>query len=148
MTLFCLNDLFATVAQIIKSDVPKKSCEDSVSFLPQLLGKENPKGRSTVIHHSVSGHFAIRDKSWKLILARGSGGWSSPNEKQATGSPKAQLYNFANDISEQSNLYLEQPQIAKRLLNRLENDINAGRTTAGPDSRNDITQIILWKSGS
>ena len=33
-------------------------------------------------------------------------------------------------------------------LAALENDINHGRSTDGPESSNDIDQIVLWKSDS
>ncbi|MEM9413136.1 MAG: hypothetical protein AAGA30_18650 [Planctomycetota bacterium] len=39
--------------------------------------------RAGVIHHSKSGHFAYRLGKWKLLLARGSSGWSPPNEQAA-----------------------------------------------------------------
>ena len=52
--------------------------EDSVSFLPALSGQPIVSSRKGVIHHSISGHFAYRQGKWKLLLARGSGGWSSP----------------------------------------------------------------------
>lgn len=145
--LICLTDLFATAVEIIGTAVPRGSCEDSVSFLPALSGQQIQSSRQGVIHHSISGHFAYRTGNWKLILARASGGWSSPKENQAKqGSPKAQLYDMATDVGEQNNLYLQRPELAQQLLNYLTVDIKNGRSTDGPVSKNDVDEIVLWKS--
>ena len=53
---------------------------------------------------------------------------------------------MAADPGEQKNLYLEKPAIAKRLLAQLEKEVSGGRSTAGPDSGNDVDNIVLWKS--
>ena len=145
--LICLTDLFATVAEIAGHEIPTGSCEDSVSFLPALEGRRIESSRKGVIHHSISGHFAYRNGRWKLVLARGSGGWSSPTERQVpAGGSKAQLYDMKTDPGEQNNLYEKQPRVAKRLLDQLTADVFAGRSTPGPDSSNDIEDIVLWKS--
>jgi len=147
--LICLTDLFATVAQVVEAAVPAGSCEDSVSFLPALSGGKIESTRPGVVHHSVSGHFAYRQDQWKFILAAGSGGWTSPKENEVpAGSPTAQLYDLAADPSEQTNLYSEKPEIAKRLLVQLKQDIARGRSTAGPASANDVDGIVLWKSNN
>ena len=122
--------------------------EDSVSFLPALSGKPIESTRKGVIHHSISGHFGYREGKWKLILARGSGGWTSPKENQVESkAPEAQLYDMEKDPSEQNNLYLERPKLAQRLLAQLTSDIESGRSTNGPPAQNDISEIKLWKSG-
>ncbi|MFT5464965.1 MAG: arylsulfatase A [Verrucomicrobiales bacterium] len=147
--LICLTDLFATFSELTGAELPAGSAEDSVSFLPALGGKQIESTRGGVIHHSFSGHFAYRRENWKLILARGSGGWSSPNEKQAGAkAPKAQLYNLAKDPGEMTNLYEANPEIAQQLLEALEADVERGRSTEGTESKNDIEAgtINLWKS--
>ncbi|MDO6736286.1 arylsulfatase [Wenyingzhuangia sp. 2_MG-2023] len=145
--LICLTDVFATFSDIINVAVPSNSGEDSVSFLPALKGHKIKSTRTGVIHHSISGHFGYRQGKWKLLLARGSGGWSSPQEDDTTldNMPIAQLYDMENDAAETNNLYLERPEIAEKLLQLLENDIKNGRGTTGEFSQNDIDDIILWK---
>ncbi|MDG2223183.1 MAG: arylsulfatase [Rubripirellula sp.] len=146
--LICLTDLFATVSRIAEAELPPASAEDSVSFLPALVGDEIQSTRNGVIHHSISGHFAYRQGKWKLLLARASGGWSSPKENAAAGgSPPAQLYDLGTDIGERTNLYEQKPEIANKLLTLLREDIARGRSTQGATSPNDIEQIVLWKSG-
>ena len=143
----CLTDLFATIADCLDIDPPTNSCEDSLSFLPAFRGDAIPKGRQGIVHHSVSGHFAYRSGNWKLVLARASGGWSSPNEKQAShDAPDGQLYQMDGDCAEQKNLYDLKPDVVEELLSKLEHDVRSGRTTPGIESANDIQHIELWKS--
>lgn len=145
--LFCLTDLFATVGEILKRQLPDGAAEDSVSFLPALRGQPIKSSRLGVVHHSFSGHFAYRSGNWKLILARGSGGWTAPREGQVPKSAlKAQLYDLAADPSERTNLYGKRPEIARKLLAQLTADVQRGRSTDGPPSANDVDQIVLWKS--
>lgn len=143
----CLNDLFATLAELTEQPIPADSCEDSVSFLPALSSKPIPMKRKGLVHHSISGHFAYRAGPWKLALAKGSGGWTSPKENQVPdGAPEAQLYDLQQDIAEQQNLYEKQSDVANRLLNMLERDVRRGRSTPGSDAKNDVDSIKLWKS--
>ena len=146
--LICLVDLFATLSEITASPLPSASAEDSVSFLPALSGEPIVSTRAGVIHHSISGHFAYRQGKWKLLLARGSGGWTAPKEKSIpAGTPVAQLYDMEADPGETTNLYASQPEIAQRLLTQLKSDISRGRSTDGAEAKNDTNTIRLWKSG-
>ena len=145
--LLCLTDLFATTADLLGKSVPEGTCEDSVSFLPALSGKPIVSTRQGVIHHSISGHFAYHTGKWKLLLARASGGWSSPKENQAPkGAPKGQLYDMDADVGETKNLYVEKPGTVAKLLAMLEADVVRGRSTVGTESKNDVEGIVLWKS--
>jgi arylsulfatase A-like enzyme len=146
--LICLTDLFATLADLLGVNTPPGRCEDSVSFLPALSDKPVVSTRAGVVHHSISGHFAYRSGYWKLILARGSGGWTSPKENQVPkDAPVAQLYDLAADPGETTNLYEEEPDIAAQLLKQLTADVTSGRSTSGVPSKNDVDDIVLWKSG-
>ena len=146
--LICLTDFFATLAEFTGKPLPAESAEDSVSFLPALSGKPIVSTRAGVIHHSISGHFAYRQGKWKLLLAKGSGGWSAPKEgKVPAGSPIAQLYDMEEDPGETNNLYGTHPEGVERLLKQLEADVTRGRSTNGAESGNDIENINIWKSG-
>ena len=145
--LICLADLFATTAQIVGQSTPASSCEDSVSFLPAFTGQPIQTTRAGVIHHSISGHFAYRQGNWKLVLARGSGGWSAPGEgKFGPDAPKAQLYDMEADPGEKNSLYDEKRDLANSMLRQLEADVTSGRSTQGPPAKNDVDYIDLWKS--
>jgi len=144
--LICLTDIFATFSEITNEDMPSDSGEDSVSFLDALKGKKIHSTRAGVVHHSITGHFAYRLGKWKLLLAKGSGGWSSPREKASSGMPIAQLYNLEVDPAETKNLYSTHPDIVEKLLKELELDIKTGRSTRGECSENDVDKIIMWKN--
>lgn len=145
--LICLVDLFDTAAEIVGADHRREHAVDSVSFLPALFGNKIESSRGGVIHHSISGHFAYRQGNWKLILARASGGWSSPKENQAgKNAPKGQLYDMTRDVGEQKNLFNEKPELVNKLLADLTSDIKRGRSTKGPQAKNDVENVVLWKS--
>ncbi|MEZ5944226.1 MAG: arylsulfatase [Planctomycetaceae bacterium] len=145
--LICLTDLFATLGDVTEAELPTGSCEDSVSFLPALRGEEISSSRNGVVHHSISGHFGYRTGEWKLLLARGSGGWSSPTEKEVDESdPEGQLYHLGDDPSETTNLFESRPDVVEKLLKQLRQDVQGGRSTKGDASKNDVKQIQLWKN--
>jgi arylsulfatase A-like enzyme len=114
----CLTDLLATLANITETKLTHFEAEDSVSFLPALLGRtlQNPL-REAVVHHSGNGTFAIRQGKWKLVLDGGSGGWSFPTVAQAQleGLPRIQLYNLEDDVAETTNVYQENPEVVSKL---------------------------------
>lgn len=144
--LVSLVDFMATCADITGASLPGNAAEDSVSFLPALLGKTDKPLREALVHHSIEGKFAIRQGRWKLCLAPGSGGWSAPRDPQAIkqGLPAVQLYDMAQSVDEQRNQQAEHPEIVERLTRLLEKYVAEGRSTPGPSQKNDGT-IDIWK---
>jgi arylsulfatase A len=61
-------------------------------------------------------------------------------------SPKAQLYDLAADPGEKNNLYTSQPEVVQQMLSQLTSDVTSGRSTEGVSSKNDVKEIVLWKS--
>jgi len=129
-----LADIMATCADALEYDLPDNAAEDSVSLLATLRG-ETASGplHEVVIHHSVSGHFAIRKGKWKLLFCRGSGGWSPPREGEAAKQklPAVQLYDLAEDQKETRNLQADNPQVVAELTADLRRVIEQGRSTPG-----------------
>jgi arylsulfatase A-like enzyme len=135
--LVCLNDWFATVADILEKTLPENTAEDSTSILPLLRGEQTGV-RKTLVHHSVNGTFAIRQGPWKLILAADSGGWSEPrpNSPAAKQLPASQLYNMNDDGAEAVNRAAEHPEVVARLTKQLLQEIANGSTrTPNPESK-------------
>ena len=134
-----LTDIMATCADILGTNLPATAAEDSVSLLPVLSGDtiERPL-HELAIHHSGSGHFAVRKGQWKLLLCRGSGGWSPPREAEAAKKklPMLQLYDLASDPRETENLHLKYPDKVTELANALAKAFRRGRTTPGPSQAN------------
>jgi choline-sulfatase len=152
--LVCLTDIMATVAQIVGFKLPPNAAEDSLSFLPALRG-EDKHARTSVIHHSIPGYFAIRQDKYKLIMCPGSGGWTAPKPnaslwktQEAKGKPTVQLYDMAQDLGEQANLAAEMPEKVKALRRLLKKQVDDGRSTPGPKQANDASIVINKRPGS
>ncbi len=140
-------DLLATCVDILQSEIPETSAEDSVSFLPALLGEPIRSDRKGIVHHAINGHFAYRSDNWKLLLSRSSGGITAPRENDVSSDvPEAQLYDLQQDLGELNNLYPQKPELAAKLLRQLESDVMSGRTVQGPAATNDVPNIKLWKN--
>jgi len=138
--IICLTDFMATCADLSGAEIPNNAAEDSVSFLPALKGEKLETIRKGIIHHSLKGHFAYREGKWKLLLSKGSGGWSGGREKT-----KGQLYDLEADPAENENLFNEQPEVVARLLINFEADVEKGRSNEGQNVPNDAKSIKLWK---
>ncbi len=101
-----INDLMATLAEVVAHRLGPNVAEDSVSLLPTLRAPEQPV-RTQLIHHSVSGEFAIRSGKWKLV-------------------PEMQLlFDMQQDSQETRNLWSQHPDIVARLQAELK-QIQAG----------------------
>jgi arylsulfatase A len=144
--LVCLNDLMATCAEIVSAKLPESAGEDSVSFLPVLEGRAATPVRTSLVHHSINGSFAIREGNWKLALSPSSGGWSAPRPgtPAAKQLPPAQLYDLARDPGETNNLASSHPQIVARLTALLEQQVREGRSTPGARQTNTVP-VKIWK---
>lgn len=125
--LICLVDLPATAAALVGQPLPAAAAPDSFNLLPTLLGQANPHPRDHLIVMSGTGALAIRQGPWKYIpdLATANG-WGS---KQANPGAKAAgpgLFNLTDDPGETNNVHREQPDIARRVAERLKKERAAG----------------------
>lgn len=135
-----LVDFFATAASLAGYDPADQEGEDSYSLLPLFEGTEEKKEfREATVFHSVNGSFGIRKGDWKLILAKGSGGWSfpKPGDPSEAGLPEVQLYNLASDPGEKVNLEAAEPAKVEELRVLLTKYIKDGRSTPGLPQAND-----------
>ena len=112
----CHTDLLATCAAAAQTEFDAGNGQDSYSFLPLVQGDVSKHQRPPVIHHSVSGMFAIRDKEWKLVLGNGSGGREKPAGK-AFEKPYS-LYNLSKDVGEQEDLASQNSDRVRQLENQ------------------------------
>jgi arylsulfatase A-like enzyme len=146
-SIICTTDFFATCAAITGYKTKDDEGEDSYSMLPLLTGESKTEVRDVIVHHSVDGSFAIRQGDWKLLIAKGSAGWSYPTNWQINNQkldlPDMQLYNLKDDIGETKNLIAENPEKATALKNTLKKLILEGRSTPGAEQQNDAMEG--WK---
>ncbi len=145
--LVCLSDLMATCASIVGETLPDDAGEDSVSLMPAFRNTGEAV-RDYVVHHSIDGKFAIRDKQWKLVLCPGSGGWSK-NDAEAfqEGLPMVQLYDMDKDPGEKMNLWKRYPERVRDMVTLLQGLVDEGRSTPGRKQHNDVP-VDIWKLAS
>lgn len=130
--LVCLTDLMSTAADLVGARLPDNAAEDSFSILPDLLGTGH-SSRTSVVHHSIEGRFAIREGPSKLCLCRGSGGWGKGGDDAPV-----QLYDLGNEVGEKSNLQATKPEEVKLLTTLLDRIVAGGRSTPGKPQKNDV----------
>jgi len=137
--IVCTTDLFATVADIISSEIPDNMAEDSYSILPALGLGLNAETRKSIVHHSINGSFAFRKGDYKVNFCPGSGGWSDPkpNSPGIEELPAVQLYNLKTDISEENNIEDQYPDIVEEFRDELTQIVINGRSTKGEPQKND-----------
>ena len=112
--VICLVDFMRTVADLVEAPLPTDAGEDSVSFLPALLGAKMPGARSSLILESGQAQFGIWTNDWMFIDSSTGDGHDPELEplwfKQRRGYPAtniypALLYDLAHDLPECTNLY-------------------------------------------
>ncbi len=145
--LICHIDFMPTVADIIGFSLPDDAAVDGFSYKEAFSGKPLNKMRPAVVHHSISGKFAVRDGKWKLVLCPGSGGWSVPKDEVAKmeALPDIQLYDMDADIEEQYNLQAKHPEVVRKMVAMLKEIVADGRSTPGRKLKNDTEDIDIWK---
>ena len=120
--VICLNDLFATCADILGANLPADAAEDSVSILPGLLGKANGPMREATINQAPAG-LAIRQGPWKFIMYRNG---------------NRELYNLKDDISETKDVSRTNTEVVGQLEKLMQRYIDRGRSTPGPVQKNEF----------
>mgnify|MGYP006257880205 FL=1 len=129
--------------------LPENIGEDSVSFLPVLLGEDkNDIDRGGIVHHSDAGFFAIRKGKWKLIFHENAGSRRvDPKDKLVINPGEIQLFNMQTDAIESTNVAAQNIDIVEDLKKLMAKFINEGRSTVGKSQKNDPTPKG-WKNVS
>ncbi len=132
----CTTDFMATCAELVSYSLKENEGEDSYSMLPLLTGKES-YNRTSTVHHSKTGVFAIRQGDWKLVLLPNSGmGGNGKPAKVKQVLPDYLLFNLEKDVAEKNNVAEEYPKKLKELKNILIQQIKQGRSTPGNPQQN------------
>ena len=124
-TLVHHTDLLATLAEILRVPLPVDAAEDSFSMLRLLLGDDATPVRPHAVSCSMRNVPTLRVGPWKLILGRGSGGWTRAKDSAL---PEA-LYNLERDPEERHDLALnESARVAKMRSLLLDDIVGRGRS--------------------
>lgn len=139
-----IGDFMATAADIISQTLPDNAAEDSFSFLPYLLGKQEKCVRPYSITEAYSNGMAIRKGEWKLILHSGSGGdhYDCPENKDPI-----QLFNMKTDPCEKHNVYTQHPDIVNTLCDLYIQSVRDGRSSDGkPQPTQDLSKYSYFQN--
>lgn len=117
-----LVDLFATLAEAAGAAVPVGEAEDSVSFLPVMLGQPGARQpRGSMIVHAGDGNFAVRWGRWKWIEGRPDPKRSKRAYPRLEDEHRSQLFDLLADPGEAQDLSARYPDVVtlmRRLLAR------------------------------
>ncbi|MGB1259021.1 MAG: sulfatase-like hydrolase/transferase [Akkermansiaceae bacterium] len=139
----CMTDIFATIADIVEQNYAIDAGEDSYSFSRVLLGQPFTSPiRGPIVHHSLSGMFAIREGDWKLIFGTGSGGFSGAageGSNSKTDNTPQRLYNLASNPAESlaQNQLSAEPAVVTDLHAKLDAIRDNPRSAPHPDLLDD-----------
>lgn len=138
-SLISLNDIMATVAEIIGIEPGPDEAPDSISFLSALSDEPEAPPRVSLVHHSLTGLFALRAGKWKLLDHAGSGDYTEPAKplwsmvdiaedgsvkdftfafappESRPGDPPGKLFDLEADPGETTNLWNDHPEVVERL---------------------------------
>jgi len=99
-------DVLPTVADIINQEILEGI--DGISFLPELLGKEQPKHNHLYWEfYEQGGKQAVRKGKWKAVRL---------NVHKDYAAAPIELYNLEEDIAETNNVAEQYPEIAAEML--------------------------------
>ena len=117
--LICLTDLLPTLASAAGVTLTEGMAPDGIDLLPAITRGATP-ARTSIVHHSVDGMYAIRQGPWKWIEGLGSGGFTAPRRIKHEEGPRGQLYHLVDDPAEQVNLAGSRPEVVEMLQQELD----------------------------
>ena len=121
-------DVLATIASVVKAELPNDGGEDSISFAQTFRNLKNDHQRAPLVTHGNDGRYGITQGDWKLILGE--------NAKAC------ELYNLRSDRAESKDVSQSNPEKVTTLTAKINRIITQGRTTTGPAQPNDTS---YWK---
>ncbi|MBG9982520.1 arylsulfatase [Aerococcaceae bacterium DSM 111020] len=136
------SDFFATLADLLGTDLDDDMAEDSYSNLPLWRG-EDKEIRQDIVSSAGNGAFAIRRDFWKLIMTPGDGmnfAYDRNLDSYKEVFQAAQLYDLRDDVAETTNVIDEHPEVVEELSKALEEYVLTGRSTPGEDQANQPDQ--------
>ncbi len=108
-------DLLPTIAALSGKPLPGANRIDGFDLAPTFVSDDSP--RDELVYYSAQGNLeGIRVGDWKYLAQTPRKG---PKQKKQ---PKTQyfLFNLADDLSEQTNLYEQKPEVAAKLKARMD----------------------------
>ncbi len=129
--MVCTIDLAASCAALADTKLPKDGCVDSFDVSAAMLGKENTTGREHLIQqdNGHAGLYGLRVGHWKLQRHDSKRAYNRDlRMKRRNPVPRYQLFDLDKDPGEQTDVSKQHPDVRKRMIERLNGMIKAGRT--------------------
>ncbi len=123
-------DIMATLASALEISLPDDAAVDSHDLLPLLKG-DVESVRSSHVHNTYAGQYAIRDGKWLLIdhktgyRSRKSKEWEEKHGYSPDDEGPVELYDLEADLGQRKNLSNEYPEkvsALQALLKKLQDD--------------------------
>jgi arylsulfatase A-like enzyme len=108
--LIALNDLLPTLAALLGQELPKGIPKDGFDMSSAFFGGLGT--RDAVLVHASSGVIGLRWDKWKYV--------GGNNDTLAVNAPAGELYDLSVDIGERNNLYVQEPEVVKKMQSMLE----------------------------
>jgi len=118
--MVCQVDFLASFAGLVGKTIPASAGPDSFDVSNALLGQSS-EARPDLIEHNGAAQLALREGNWKLVV---------PGPR-ARPQARPQLFNLADDLAEAHNVAKENPDVAKRLAQKLAELREAGHSRPG-----------------
>jgi len=99
------TDFIRSFAALLDVAVPDDAAPDGQNAIKALLG-EDRVGNEYIVEEAAG--YALRQGQWKLVM-------NLPRPRQKNKQPTYELYNLADDISEQNNILAGHPEKVKQL---------------------------------
>ena len=120
-TLVSQIDFMATIASVVGFELPEKNAaEDSHDLLPLLKG-DAKSVRTTHIHNTSKGRYAIRDGDWVLVdtksgyVSRRDKNWEKKHGYPEEESREPKLYNLKKDIGQRNDVAAKHAKKVKEM---------------------------------
>ena len=111
--LFATIDFLPTFATLVGFAVPSDRFIDGVDQTDLLLGTSERGARNDYLYFCRGELHGVRLGKWKLLKANRQQHYGYVKDR---GSQNVELYDLNNDIGEQSNLAVDNPEIVEKLL--------------------------------
>ena len=119
-------DWLASFANMLGVNVPEGAAPDSENQLASWLDA-GKSGRKVLVEHNSRNNLSLYDGTWKYIPAADGPAMNVTTNTELGNDPENdQLYNLAEDPSEQNNLAEKEPERVKAMRAELSEIINKG----------------------
>ena len=119
-------DVYASLANLLEHEIPAGSAPDSRNRLDVLLGKQ-PTEKAYIVQQNLDNTLSLILGDWKYIEPSNKPALEYWTKTEMGNDPMPQLYDLANDPSEQHNIAQQHPDVVQELSSLLKDIKAAGQ---------------------